>query len=78
VPDGRPAFDSPSKRGFGKEKARGCDIRMPIGALFTVLGLLLSIYGEITRGSEIHALLSLGLNVSLGGDSSCFSLAWEC
>ena len=43
----------------------GFDIRMPIGALFSVLGLLLSIYGAITRGSEIYALHSLGLNVNL-------------
>jgi hypothetical protein len=42
----------------------GFDIRMPIGALFSVLGLLLSIYGAITRGSEIYALHSLGLNVN--------------
>jgi len=34
----------------------GFDIRMPIGALFSVLGLLLSIYGAITGGSEIYAL----------------------
>lgn len=43
----------------------GFDIRMPIGALFSVLGLLLAIYGAITRGSEIYALHSLGLNVNL-------------
>jgi hypothetical protein len=43
----------------------GFDIRMPIGALFSVLGLLLSVYGAITRGSEIYALHSLGLNVNL-------------
>jgi hypothetical protein len=48
----------------------GFDIRMPIGALFSVLGLLLSIYGAITRGSEIYALHSLGLDVNLGADSS--------
>ena len=43
----------------------GFDIRMPIGALFSVFGLLLSVYGAITRGSEIYALHSLGLNVNL-------------
>ena len=43
----------------------GFDIRMPIGALFAVFGLLLFIYGATTRGSEIYALHSLGLNVNL-------------
>ena len=43
----------------------GFDIRMPIGALFSVLGLLLCIYGAITSGSTIYALHSLGLNVNL-------------
>jgi len=43
----------------------GFDIRIPIGALFSALGLLLSVYGAITRGSPIYALHSLGLNVNL-------------
>ena len=43
----------------------GFDIRMPIGALFSVFGLLLCIYGTITRGSTIYAVHSLGLNVNL-------------
>ena len=43
----------------------GFDIRIPIGALFGVLGLLLCIYGAITRGSAIYAVHSLGLNVNL-------------
>jgi len=43
----------------------GFDIRMPIGALFSVFGLLLCIYGAITRGSTIYAVHSLGLNVNL-------------
>jgi len=43
----------------------GFDIRMPIGSLFGILGLLLSIYGALTRGSTIYASHSLGLNVNL-------------
>jgi len=39
------------------------DIRIPIGALFTLLGLLLTIYG-LTSGAELYAR-SLGYNVNL-------------
>lgn len=42
----------------------GLDIRLPIGALFTALGLVLIIYGA-TSDPAIYAR-SLGLNVNLG------------
>lgn len=45
----------------------GLDIRLPIGVLFTALGLVLSVYGAISDPS-IYAR-SLGINVNL---------AWGC
>lgn len=44
----------------------GFDIRVPIGGLFSVLGLLLCAYGASTRGSTMYSAHSLGLNVNLG------------
>ena len=43
----------------------GFDIRMPIGMLFTLLGILLIGYGVATRGSAMYAEHSLGLNMNL-------------
>lgn len=40
------------------------DLRLPIGVLFTLVGLMMAIYGLVTRDSEIYAR-SLGLNVNL-------------
>ena len=40
------------------------DIRFPIGALFSVLGLILLLYGLLTGGSELY-MASLGANVNL-------------
>jgi len=45
----------------------GLDLRLPIGALFTALGLVLVVYGAISDPS-IYAR-SLGINVNL---------AWGC
>jgi predicted MFS family arabinose efflux permease len=42
----------------------GDDIRLPIGSLFTLLGLILTIYGAVTGGSELYSH-SLGMNVNL-------------
>lgn len=44
----------------------GFDIRIPIGELFSLLGLLLCAYGASTRGSTMYSGHSLGLNVNLG------------
>ena len=41
----------------------GLDIRLPIGAMFTVFGLLLVIYGAVSDKSIYHR--SLGMNVNL-------------
>ena len=45
--------------------AGGLDIRMPIGGLFTVLGLLLAGYGLATAGQGERYALSAGINVNL-------------
>ena len=43
----------------------GFDIRLPIGIMFSTFGLLLVAYGAATRGSDIYARHSLGINVNL-------------
>jgi len=40
------------------------DIRLPIGLMFALFGLLLVAYGIATGGSEMYAA-SLGINVNL-------------
>ncbi|HEY8991114.1 MAG TPA: hypothetical protein VIM46_03990 [Luteolibacter sp.] len=40
------------------------DLRLPIGLLFSLFGLILTGYGLATRGSEIYAK-SLGQNINL-------------
>ena len=40
------------------------DLRLPIGVLFTIFGLILAGYGFATRGSEIYQK-SLGKNINL-------------
>ncbi len=40
------------------------DIRLPIGGMFSLFGILLVIYGLATRGSEIYQR-SLGVNINL-------------
>lgn len=42
----------------------GLDIRLPIGLMFGLFGLLLSGYGLLTRGSAIYQR-SLGYNINL-------------
>jgi hypothetical protein len=43
----------------------GFDIRLPIGMMFSVFGVLLVAYGAATRGDEMYTLHSLGVNVNL-------------
>jgi hypothetical protein len=40
------------------------DIRMPVGLLFTFLGIVLTIFGFATKGSEIYKH-SLGININV-------------
>ena len=41
------------------------DVRLPIGALFTALGLLLGGYGLSTAGNPAHYTRSLSININL-------------
>jgi hypothetical protein len=40
------------------------DIRMPIGLLFTVLGVIITALGFFTRGAEMYKH-SLGININI-------------
>jgi len=39
------------------------DLRLPIGLMFSLFGLLLTVYGALTRSSKIYER-SLGINVN--------------
>ena len=43
----------------------GLDVRLPIGGLFTAVGLLLSGYGLATAGDPSHYARSLSVNINL-------------
>jgi len=43
----------------------GIDIKLPIGLMFTILGLLLTVYGFITSADSALYTVSLGINVNL-------------
>ena len=43
----------------------GLDVRVPIGGLFTALGLLLTGYGLATAGDASHYARSLSVNINL-------------
>ena len=43
----------------------GLDIRFPIGIMFTLIGLLLTITGLVTGGDPAFYKLSLGSNINL-------------
>ena len=43
----------------------GFDIRLPIGMMFSVFGVLVGGYGAATGGSQTYARHSLGINVNL-------------
>ena len=45
--------------------AGGLDIRIPIGGLFTTLGLLLGGYGVATAGQADRYAISAGININL-------------
>jgi hypothetical protein len=40
------------------------DLRIPMGLMFTLVGLILTVYGIVTSGSQIYAR-SLGINANL-------------
>jgi hypothetical protein len=43
----------------------GLDIRIPIGVMFGILGLIITIFGALSAKSDIYAKHSLGINVNL-------------
>jgi hypothetical protein len=43
----------------------GFDIRMPIGTLFSLFGILLLGYGAATQGSAMYEEHSLGVNMNV-------------
>jgi membrane-bound ClpP family serine protease len=43
----------------------GLDIRLPIGGLFTLLGLILVVYGAATANDAAHYTRSLSFNINL-------------
>ncbi len=51
------------------------DLRIPMGLMFTLVGLILLIYGSVTQGSAIYAK-SLGMNINViwGVILLCFGL----
>jgi hypothetical protein len=40
------------------------DVRLPIGGMFTIIGLILTVFGLATNGDKMYAL-SLSINVNL-------------
>lgn len=42
----------------------GLDIKIPIGLMFAIFGVLLTVFGIFTNGDEMYAI-SLGKNVNL-------------
>lgn len=43
----------------------GLDIRLPIGLMFSLIGLLMTVFGLSTSGSDMYAKTSLGININL-------------
>jgi hypothetical protein len=55
----------------------GLDLRLPIGLYFTILGVMLGVYGLITGGNAEMYKRSLNMNINLtwGGVLLLFGLA---
>ena len=43
----------------------GLDIKLPIGLMFSILGLMLTIYGLTTAGDGVMYARSLNVNINL-------------
>jgi len=41
------------------------DIRIPIGLMFSILGVLISIFGLVTKANSVMYQKSLGINVNI-------------
>jgi hypothetical protein len=53
----------------------GIDIRLPIGILFSLLGLILTVYGLVGNSSHNQQLLDVNINLSWGIVLLIFGLA---
>jgi hypothetical protein len=55
----------------------GMDIRLPMGLMFSIIGLIIAVYGFATKGDAMYDQHSLGLNVNLcwGSAMLLFGLA---
>jgi hypothetical protein len=42
------------------------DIRLPIGLMFSIIGVILAVFGLMTKGAEMYRIHSLNINVNLG------------
>ncbi|MBN1926745.1 MAG: hypothetical protein JW798_13000, partial [Prolixibacteraceae bacterium] len=42
----------------------GLDIKIPIGAMFTIFGVMLTFFGIFTNGNEMYGI-SLNININL-------------
>ncbi|HDR89146.1 MAG TPA: hypothetical protein ENN63_05880 [Bacteroidetes bacterium] len=51
----------------------GLDIKIPIGFMFSLLGLLLTVHGIISASNEALYARSMGININLW--TGCFMLA---
>jgi hypothetical protein len=53
------------------------DIRIPVGAIFTIYGVLLTVYGLIARDVEArHMLLGLQVNIVAGVGMLIFGVSF--
>jgi hypothetical protein len=43
----------------------GVDIKFPIGLMFSIFGMMLSLYGLFTNGDAVLYSRSLGVNINL-------------
>ena len=41
------------------------DIRLPMGLMFTIIGVIIAGYGIATSGAEMYTEHSLGININL-------------
>ena len=41
------------------------DLRLPIGVMFSLYGIILTIFGLVTTGNEMYATHSLNININL-------------
>jgi hypothetical protein len=48
-----------------KSEVMGIDIKLPIGLMFSILGLLLTVYGLVTASNQAMYEKSLHVNINL-------------